>query len=147
MGSSNCMTLMEETPEGDLWISVTMPSIEVGTVGGGTSLPAQAACLEMIGVKGASKSPSLPGDNAKQLAKVVAGTVMAGELSLLAALAANHLVRSHMQHNRKQSSSSTTEIEKSEKVLEKTKAEAKEEMVEKCQPPMPMRKVIEAINE
>jgi hydroxymethylglutaryl-CoA reductase (NADPH) len=96
--SSNCMTLMEETPEGDLWISCTMPSIEVGTVGGGTGLPAQSACLKVIGCKGSGDSP---GDNAKQLAHVVAAATMAGELSLLAALSANTLVQAHMQHNRK----------------------------------------------
>jgi hydroxymethylglutaryl-CoA reductase (NADPH) len=96
--SSNCITLMEETDEGDLWISCTMPSIEVGTVGGGTSLPAQAACLKAIGCQGGG---STPGENAKKLAKVVAAATMAGELSLLAALAANTLVAAHMQHNRK----------------------------------------------
>jgi len=96
--SSNCITLMEETPEGDLWISCTMPSIEVGTVGGGTGLPAQAACLEIIGCKGGGASP---GSNSQKLAHVVAAATMAGELSLLAALAANTLVQAHMQHNRK----------------------------------------------
>lgn len=97
--SSNCITLMEEVEEtGDLWISCTMPSIEVGTVGGGTSLPAQAACLEAIGCRGGGASP---GQNSQKLAQVVAATVMAGELSLLAALAANTLVAAHMQHNRK----------------------------------------------
>jgi len=96
--SSNCLTLMEETDGGDLWCSCTMPSIEVGTVGGGTSLPAQSACLNIIGCKGGGVNP---GDNAKQLAHAVAGAVMAGELSLLAALAANTLVAAHMTHNRK----------------------------------------------
>jgi len=96
--SSNCLTLMEETPGGDLWCSCTMPSIEVGTVGGGTSLPAQTACLEIVGCKGGGEKP---GDNARMLAHAVAGAVMAGELSLLAALAANTLVKAHMQHNRK----------------------------------------------
>lgn len=97
--SSNCITLLEEVEEtGDLWISCTMPSIEVGTVGGGTSLPAQAACLEAIGCRGGGATP---GENAQKLAQVVAATVMAGELSLLAALAANTLVAAHMQHNRK----------------------------------------------
>ena len=96
--SSNCITLMEETSNGDLWISCTMPSIEVGTVGGGTSLPAQAACLKAIGVKGGG---DIPGGNARKLAHVVAVATMAGELSLLAALAANTLVQAHMQHNRK----------------------------------------------
>jgi hydroxymethylglutaryl-CoA reductase (NADPH) len=96
--SSNCITLLEETQQGDLWISCTMPSIEVGTVGGGTGLPAQSACLKAIGCKGGGNNP---GDNAKKLAQVVAAATMAGELSLLAALAANTLVQAHMQHNRK----------------------------------------------
>mmetsp|Transcript_24716 Transcript_24716/g.51296 ORF Transcript_24716/g.51296 Transcript_24716/m.51296 type:complete len:641 (-) Transcript_24716:113-2035(-) len=96
--SSNCITLMEETSDGDLWISCTMPSIEVGTVGGGTGLPAQSACLKAIGVKGGGDSP---GDNSKKLAHVVAAATMAGELSLMAALASNSLVAAHMAHNRK----------------------------------------------
>lgn len=96
--SSNCITLMEETEEGDLWISCTMPSIEVGTVGGGTSLPAQAACLEVVGCRGGG---DIPGANSQKLAHVVAAATMAGELSLMAALAANTLVQAHMQHNRK----------------------------------------------
>ena len=99
--SSNCITLLEETAGGDLWISCTMPSIEVGTVGGGTSLPAQAACLKAIGCRGGG---DVPGQNAKQLANVVAAATMAGELSLLAALAANTLVQAHMEHNRKPAS-------------------------------------------
>ena len=99
--SSNCITLLEETDDGDLWISCTMPSIEVGTVGGGTSLPAQAACLKAIGCKGGGETP---GANAQKLAHVVAAATMAGELSLLAALAANTLVAAHMQHNRKPAS-------------------------------------------
>lgn len=96
--SSNCITLMEETDDGDLWISCTMPSIEVGTVGGGTGLEAQAACLEAMGCRGSGK---VPGDNSRKLACIVAAATMAGELSLLAALAANTLVQAHMQHNRK----------------------------------------------
>ena len=88
--SSNCITLLEETDDGDLWISCTMPSLEVGTVGGGTSLPAQAACLKAIGCQGGG---AVPGENARQLAMVIAAATMAGEeLSLLAALAANTLV-------------------------------------------------------
>eukprot|EP00548_Thalassiothrix_antarctica_P000069 CAMPEP_0194141524 /NCGR_PEP_ID=MMETSP0152-20130528/10919_1 /TAXON_ID=1049557 /ORGANISM="Thalassiothrix antarctica, Strain L6-D1" /LENGTH=627 /DNA_ID=CAMNT_0038840169 /DNA_START=171 /DNA_END=2054 /DNA_ORIENTATION=+ len=99
--SSQCITLMEETEDGqgDLWISCTMPCLEVGTVGGGTSLPAQRACLECMGVAGGNRET--PGANAKKLATMVAGATMAGELSLLAALAANTLVQAHMKHNRK----------------------------------------------
>nr|XP_010301507.1 PREDICTED: 3-hydroxy-3-methylglutaryl-Coenzyme A reductase isoform X2 [Balearica regulorum gibbericeps] len=100
VGSSNCITLMERTgsTNEDLYISCTMPSIEIGTVGGGTNLLPQQACLQMLGVQGASRDN--PGENARQLAKIVCATVMAGELSLMAALAAGHLVKSHMIHNR-----------------------------------------------
>ncbi|KAJ4964731.1 hypothetical protein NE237_016580 [Protea cynaroides] len=97
--SSHCITMMEPTNDGkDLHISVTMPSIEVGTVGGGTQLASQSACLNLLGVKGANKDS--PGSNARQLATIVAGSVLAGELSLMSALAAGQLVKSHMKFNR-----------------------------------------------
>ncbi|MBW0553254.1 hypothetical protein O181_092969, partial [Austropuccinia psidii MF-1] len=97
--SSNCMTLMEATNDGkDLLISCTMPSIEVGTIGGGTILGPQAAMLEMLGIRG--PNVETPGANARQLARIVCAAVMAGELSLMSALAAGHLVQSHMTHNR-----------------------------------------------
>lgn len=99
IGSSNCMTLMEPYGEDgeDLYLSCTMPSIEVGTVGGGTVLPPQASCLEMLGVKGPNQNP---GENARKLARIVCATVLAGELSLMSALTAGHLVKSHLRHNR-----------------------------------------------
>ncbi|KAI3718433.1 hypothetical protein L6452_19304 [Arctium lappa] len=97
--SSHCITMMEAVNGGeDLHVSVTMPSIEVGTVGGGTKLASQAACLNLLGVKGANKESA--GSNARQLAKVVAGSVLAGELSLMSAIAAGQLVQSHMKYNR-----------------------------------------------
>ena len=75
-----------------------MPSIEVGTIGGGTILEPQSAMLDLLGVRGAH--PTSPGDNARQLARVIAAGVLAGELSLNAALCAGHLVKAHMAHNR-----------------------------------------------
>jgi hydroxymethylglutaryl-CoA reductase (NADPH) len=101
--SSNCITIMEYAEDKrSLHVSVTMPSVEVGTVGGGTHLPAQANCLEICGVRGAAKGPgSMPGDNARKLAQIVGASMLAGELSPMAALAPNQLVNSHMQHNRK----------------------------------------------
>jgi len=69
-------------------------------VGGGTVLAPQQAMLEMLGVKGAH--PTNPGQNAQQLARIIAASVMAGELSLISALAAGHLVRAHLVHNRSQ---------------------------------------------
>ncbi|KAM0055197.1 putative hydroxymethylglutaryl-CoA reductase (NADPH) [Helianthus debilis subsp. tardiflorus] len=97
--SSHCITMMEAVNEGrDLHISVTMPSIEVGTVGGGTQLASQSACLNLLGVKGASKDE--PGSNSRVLATIVAGSVLAGELSLMSAISAGQLVKSHMKYNR-----------------------------------------------
>lgn len=95
--SSNCITIMKNV-NGNLQISVSMPSIEVGTIGGGTILEAQSAMLELLGVRGSH--PTNPGDNARQLARIVAAAVLAGELSLCSALAAGHLVKAHMAHNR-----------------------------------------------
>jgi len=97
--SSNCLTIMEPTNGGkDLYISVNMPSLEVGTVGGGTSLPGQSAMLELLGVKGSHATT--PGENAQRLARVIASTVMAGELSLMSALSSGHLISSHLKLNR-----------------------------------------------
>ncbi|KAI5577980.1 hypothetical protein BDE02_09G150900 [Populus trichocarpa] len=97
--SSHCITMMEPLNGGeDLHVSVTMPSIEVGTVGGGTQLASQSACLNLLGVKGASKET--PGANARLLASIVAGSVLAAELSLMSAIAAGQLVSSHMKFNR-----------------------------------------------
>lgn len=94
------MTIMEPTGvDGrDLFISCTMPSVECGTIGGGTILPAQSACLEMLGVRGANSDN--PGENARVFARLVSAAVLAGELSLMSALAAGHLVKSHLKHNR-----------------------------------------------
>ncbi|KAI9847163.1 MAG: hypothetical protein M1837_003025 [Sclerophora amabilis] len=97
--SSNCLTVMKKLDD-NLQISVYMPSIEVGTVGGGTLLEPQRAMLDLLGVRGSNDE--FPGRNAQKLARVVAAGVLAGELSLCSALAAGSLVRSHMAHNRKQ---------------------------------------------
>nr|CAA48610.1 hydroxymethylglutaryl-CoA reductase (NADPH) [Raphanus sativus] len=96
---SQCITMMEAVNDGkDIHVSVTMPSIEVGTVGGGTQLASQSACLNLLGVKGASTES--PGMNSRTLATIVAGAVLAGELSLMSAIAAGQLVKSHMKYNR-----------------------------------------------
>ncbi|KAK6426464.1 3-hydroxy-3-methylglutaryl-coenzyme A (HMG-CoA) reductase isozyme [Elasticomyces elasticus] len=95
--SSNCITVMKNL-HGNLQITVSMPCIEVGTIGGGTILEPQAAMLDLLGVRG--PHPTAPGTNARQLARIVAAGVLAGELSLCSALAAGHLVQAHMAHNR-----------------------------------------------
>ncbi|VBB71847.1 Putative 3-hydroxy-3-methylglutaryl-coenzyme A reductase [Podospora comata] len=95
--SANCITIMKNL-RGSLQISVSMPSIEVGTLGGGTILDPQGSMLDLLGVRG--PHPTSPGENARRLARIVAAAVLAGELSLCSALAAGHLVKAHMQHNR-----------------------------------------------
>jgi hydroxymethylglutaryl-CoA reductase (NADPH) len=98
--SANCMTLMEPANGGeDLYMSITMPSLEVGTVGGGTALAGQNSMLGLLGCAGANHDS--PGTNARRLAEIIASTVMAGELSLMSALTSGHLISSHMRLNRK----------------------------------------------
>lgn len=86
-----------EVVDGDLYFAVLLPSLPLGTVGGGTGLPSQRACLEMLGVEGGGDPP---GENAAKLAEIAAATVLAGELSLLGALAAGHLSRAHEELGR-----------------------------------------------
>lgn len=97
--SSQCSTSMEVCGENseDLYVTCTMPCLEVGTVGGGTVLTGQGACLEILGVKGAGV---VPAENSARLASLICATVLAGELSLMAALVNSDLVKSHMRHNR-----------------------------------------------
>jgi len=78
--------------DGDLYASVSLASLEVGTVGGGTTLPTQAEVLDLLGVAGGGDPP---GSNADALAEAVAVGALAGELSLLAALASRHLSSAH----------------------------------------------------
>ena len=95
--SSHCITLMEISDEKDLYISVTMPCLEVGTVGGGTHLPTQSAMLNLLGVKGSHITDC--GKNARKLAKIIASGVLAGELSLMSALSKNDHMIAHMKLN------------------------------------------------
>jgi len=89
---ANAITTAEATPEGDLYCSVSLASLEVGTVGGGTKLPTQAAGLDVLGVRGGG-DPA--GSNGDALAEAIAVGALAGELSLLAALGSRHLSSAH----------------------------------------------------
>jgi len=80
-----------------LYASVTLASLEVGTVGGGTKLPTQAEALDVLGVRGGGDPP---GTNADALAEIIATGALAGELSLLGALASSHLASAHEQLGR-----------------------------------------------
>lgn len=81
------MTRLEMDRDGGLYASVTLPNIMVGTVGGGTGLPTQKACLEMMGLHGNGKSQAL--------AEVAAALCLAGELSIVGAFCAGHFSRAH----------------------------------------------------
>lgn len=81
------VTRFELTSRGDLYASVTLPNLMVGTVGGGTGLPSQRACLEIMGLSGPGK--------ARALAEVCAGLCLAGELSIAGAMCSGDFVRAH----------------------------------------------------
>jgi hydroxymethylglutaryl-CoA reductase (NADPH) len=70
-----------------------MPSLLVGTVGGGTILPTQKSALSIMGID--KKVSSI------EFAKLIGGVVLAGELSLLSALASGALGKSHKELGRK----------------------------------------------
>ncbi|MCC6032226.1 MAG: hydroxymethylglutaryl-CoA reductase (NADPH) [Pyrobaculum sp.] len=94
--SSMGITSTEPRDEG-LYISVFLPSLEVGTVGGGTGLPTQREALALLGVAG---SGNPPGTNALKFAEIIAAAVLAGELNLLIALARNELASAHQRLGR-----------------------------------------------
>jgi hydroxymethylglutaryl-CoA reductase (NADPH) len=83
-------TDVEKTTDG-LKVTVRLPAIIVGTLGGGTSLPAQTQCREML----LKNKTGLPAK--KQLAESIAAAVLAGEVSLLAAQASQDLAKAHGQ--------------------------------------------------
>ncbi|ENJ7188411.1 hydroxymethylglutaryl-CoA reductase [Vibrio fluvialis] len=81
------ITRMEVNKHGGLYASVTLPNLMVGTVGGGTGLPSQKACLDILGLAG--------NGHARALAEVAAGLCLAGELSIVGAFSAGHFSRAH----------------------------------------------------
>lgn len=83
------VTRFEPVGDGDLYVSVTLPNIIVGTVGGGTALPSQRACLDLLGLGGAG--------HANAFAEVVAGLVLAGEVSITAALVSDDFASAHQR--------------------------------------------------
>lgn len=87
------ITRMELTDCGGLYVSVTLPNLMIGTVGGGTSLPTQRECLELMDCYGPGK--------AKKLAEICGALVLAGEISIAAALSAGHFSEAHQKFGRK----------------------------------------------
>jgi len=86
------ITRMEVTPEGDLYASITLPNLIVGTVGGGTRLPTATESLRILGLEGTG--------NAAAFAEVCGGLALAGELSIVGALCAGHFHAAHAELGR-----------------------------------------------
>ncbi|NJL20931.1 MAG: hydroxymethylglutaryl-CoA reductase [Leptolyngbyaceae cyanobacterium SM1_3_5] len=83
------VTRFEVTETGALYAAVTLPNLIVGTVGGGTSLPSQQACLEILGLAGAG--------HAKAFAEVCAALLLSGELSIIGAMCSDEFARAHQR--------------------------------------------------
>ncbi len=81
------VTRMELRESGRLFVSVTLPSVMVGAVGGGTRLPSQSAGLNILGLNG-------PG-RVRALAEICAALCLAGELSIVGALCAGEFAAAH----------------------------------------------------
>ena len=80
---------LEVTADGALYASVTLPSLPVGTIGGGTGLPSQKACLDILGLAGAG--------HANAFAELCAAVALAGELSIAGALVAGEFCEAHQR--------------------------------------------------
>ena len=87
------ITRMEVVNGHDLYISVTLPNLIVGTIGGGTWLPTQRECLDLMGCSG-------PG-SARKLAEIMAATILGGELSIAAAMASQDFASAHRSLGRR----------------------------------------------
>nr|XP_061799062.1 uncharacterized protein LOC133590462 [Nerophis lumbriciformis] len=86
------ITNFELTADGGIYASVTLPSVSVATVGGGTGLGTSRECLAMLGCEGAGDAP--------RLAEIVAATVLAGELSMGGAIGSGEFVVAHETYGR-----------------------------------------------
>ena len=81
-----------EMRDGDLFVSVTLPNIMVGSVGGGTALPSQSAALELLGLRGSGKAAAM--------AEVAAAVCLCGEISIIGAIAAGQFTQAHRKFAR-----------------------------------------------
>lgn len=88
--ASCAVTTVEVLENSDLYISVSLPDLPVGVIGGGTQLSTQKEGLSILNITEASN-----GQNTQKLAEIIAGAVLAGELSLIASLAENSLACAH----------------------------------------------------
>jgi hydroxymethylglutaryl-CoA reductase (NADPH) len=81
------VTYSQLLDNGDYYWSITLTSLIVATYGGGTGLPTQRECLEMLGCYGK--------DRVDKFAEICAAVVLAGDTSLSGAILADEWVSSH----------------------------------------------------
>lgn len=86
------LTDYELTADGDLYASVTLPSLTVATVGGGTGLGTSRECLAILGCAGAG--------HARKLAEIIAATILGGEVSMAGAIGSGEFVDAHETYGR-----------------------------------------------
>lgn len=91
------ITTTKVLKNGDLYFSVYLPDLMVGTVGGGTNLATQKEALSILGVSGAMPAgrQGNEGKNSQKFAEIIAAAVLAGEISLLASLSEGTLAKAH----------------------------------------------------
>jgi hydroxymethylglutaryl-CoA reductase (NADPH) len=97
--ASTALTRIESTACGDVYASVTLPNLIVGTVGGGTYLPTATECLALLGCSGTGK--------ASKLAEICAVVALAGELAIVGAMAGGTFAQAHAAGGRKGSTVTT----------------------------------------
>jgi hydroxymethylglutaryl-CoA reductase (NADPH) len=90
--SHAALVYAERRENGDYYYSITIPSLIIATYGGGTGLPTQRECLELLGCYGSGK--------VNKLAEIMAAVVVCGELSLGSAIVADEWVSSHDAYGR-----------------------------------------------
>ena len=84
--------LRMEVRGGDLYVALTLPNLIVGTVGGGTRLPTARECLAIVGCVGDG--------TAGRFAEICAAVALAGEVSIVGALAAGEFAAAHRRLGR-----------------------------------------------
>jgi hydroxymethylglutaryl-CoA reductase (NADPH) len=84
---------MEVNSKGDLYVALTIPSLIVGTIGGGTGLPTQKECLSIMDCYGL--------DKARKFAEICCAVALAGEISIASAMSAHHFTNAHKELGRK----------------------------------------------
>ena len=100
--SSAALVYTEKRDNGDYYYSITIPSLIVATYGGGTGLPTQRECLELMDCYGEGK--------VRKFAEIVGATVLCGELSLGSAIVAEEWVDAHDLLGRNRPASENTQL-------------------------------------